>query len=34
VARLATPLSLDLTDEGMREVVGAWSVEGFARHPS
>jgi 5'-nucleotidase len=27
-----TPLSLDLTDDRMREVVAAWSVEGFARH--
>ena len=27
-----TPLSLDLTDDRMREVVSGWSVEGFARH--
>jgi 5'-nucleotidase len=27
-----TPLSLDLTDDAMRAVVAAWTVEGFARH--
>ncbi len=27
-----TPLSLDLTDDAMREVVAAWSVDGFSRH--
>ncbi len=29
-----TPLSLDLTDDRMRDVVAAWSVEGFVRHRS
>ncbi|HXK10706.1 MAG TPA: 5'/3'-nucleotidase SurE [Vicinamibacteria bacterium] len=27
-----TPLSLDLTDDRMREVVSTWSIEGFAPH--
>jgi hypothetical protein len=26
-----TPLSLDLTDDAMRAVVAAWTIEGFAR---
>jgi 5'/3'-nucleotidase len=28
-----TPLSLDLTDDAMREVVAEWTVGGFVRHP-
>ena len=34
VSPALTPLSLDLTDEPMRETVASWSVEGFARRPA